>query len=190
MEHFELTQDPEGIEEPKGMQRSLFFVPNPYTTIWVSTDSPEQLDLAFWTDSRPPGHWCHRGYAEVTSSFLFATPTIWVSMDSPGHQQSRFGIFSWLKTTWTLMTPRSLLFCSKSQQYGCLQTPLDPSNQDLAFWVDSGQPGHWGLRGLVEVTLLFLFQTPTIFSLDTSDQDLTFWAESGQPGHWGLQWYA
>ena len=43
MEHFELTQDPEGIEEPKGMQRSLFFVPNPYTIIWVSTDSPEQL---------------------------------------------------------------------------------------------------------------------------------------------------
>ena len=96
----------------------------------------------------------------------------------------------WLGPRGPQRSLRALNFTLKTLQYGCLRTPLDPSNQDLAFWVDSGQPGLWGLRGLVEVTLLFLFQTPTIFSLDTSDQDLTFWAESGQPGHWGLQGYA
>ena len=64
------------------------------------------------------------GNAEVTLSFLFATPTIWVSTDSPGHQQSRFAILSWLRTTWTLITPRSLFL---------FQIPT--------IWVSTDSPG-------------------------------------------------
>ena len=135
-------------------------------------------------------------------------------MNSPGPPQSRFDILSWLRTTWTLRTPRvteghfvffvpnlynmgvyglpwtptskiwdfeltqdhldpedtegnrrSLRpFCSQPLQYGCLWTPLDPSNQDLTFWANSRPPGH---RGYVEVILPFLFQTPTIWATDS-----------------------
>ena len=94
--------------------------------------------------------------------FLFATPTIWVSMDSPGHQQSRFGIFSWLKTTWTLMTPRSLLFCSKSQQYGCLQTPLDPRSR---FGILSWLRTTWKLRTLRVCEGYFAFLVPNPYNM-------------------------
>ena len=160
----------------------------------------------------------HPGFGKVTLSFLFPTPTIWVSTDSPGPQQPRFDILSWLGTPRTLRTPRvpgghfvifvsnpcnmgvyglpwtpaikiwhfkltwdpkdtedtegtrrSLChFCFKSLQYGCLWTPLDPSNQDLTFWADLGPQGHWGHRGYPEVTLSFLFQTLTIWvSMDS-----------------------
>ena len=121
---------------------------------------------------------------------ILGNQAIWVSMNSPGPPLPRFDILSWLRTTWTLMTPRSLFFVpnpynmgvyglpwtqaikiwhfeltqdhleaedskgmrrllcfssSKPLQYGCLQTPLVTSDQDLTFWAESGQPGHWGL---------------------------------------------
>ena len=139
-----------------GKFKILSFLPT--STIWLSTDYPgpkqSRLYILSWLGTprtlrtrvcRGPSAFFVPPTILLKAEVLPVTPTIWVSIDSPGHQQSRFGIFSWLKTTWTLMTPRSLLFCSKSQQYGCLQTPLDPSNQDLAFWVDSGPPGNWGL---------------------------------------------
>ena len=37
---------------------------------------------------------------------LLQNPTMWVSTDSPGPQQSSFGILSGLRTTWALRTPR------------------------------------------------------------------------------------
>ena len=43
--------------------------------------------------------------------------------------------------------------CYKTLQYGCLRPPLDPSNQDLTFWADSGPPGRWEHRGCAEVPL-------------------------------------
>ena len=70
MEHFELTQDPEGIEAGT-------------VKIWHFELTQDHLD----TDVT-------EGMQRSLRLFLFATPTIWVSMDSPGHQQSRFGIFS------------------------------------------------------------------------------------------------
>ena len=146
----------------------FFFAPNPYN-IGVYRPKGMQRSLCLFC-SQPQQYGCQQTPLDTNSQDL----PFWADSGPPGH---------WLH--------QGHFFCSKFLQYGCLRTPLDPSNQDLAFWVDSGQPGHWGLWGLVEATLLFLFQTPTIFSLDTRfDQDLTFWAESGQPGHWGLQGYA
>ena len=77
MEHFELTQDPEGIEAgtvkiwhfeltqdqldtdvTEGMRRSLrLFCSQPlqYGCLWTPLDTSSQ-DLAFLADSRPPGH--------------------------------------------------------------------------------------------------------------------------------------
>ena len=97
---------------------------------------------------------------------LLQNPTIWVSTDSPGPQQPRFDILSWLWTPRTLRSPRvpggPFAICWKPLQYGCLRTPLDPSNQDLTFWADSGPRGHWGHQGCLEVLLQFLLETPTI----------------------------
>ena len=87
---FDLTQDHLDPEDTEGMRRSLCsFCSKPlqYGYLWTPLE-PSSQDLAIWPDSGPPGH---RGYAEVTLPFLFQTPTIWVSMDSPGPQQSRFG---------------------------------------------------------------------------------------------------
>ena len=72
---------------------------------WIPLD-PRNQNGTFWADLGHQGHWGPRGYAEVTLSFLFQTPKIWVSTDSPGPQQPRFDILSWLRTTWTLRTPR------------------------------------------------------------------------------------
>ena len=78
------------------------------------------------------GHWGHRGCAEVTFSFLFKTPTIWVFTDSPGPQQSGFDIISWLGTPRTLRTPRVyrghlVIFVSNPYNmgvYGLTRTPV------------------------------------------------------------------
>ena len=51
---------------------------------WIPLD-PGNRNGTFWADPGPQGHWGPL-HAEVTLSFLFPTPTIWVSMDSPGPQ--------------------------------------------------------------------------------------------------------
>ena len=40
---------------------------------------------------------------------------------------------------------------------------MDQISEDLAFLADSGPPGHRGHRGYAEVTLPFLFHSPTIW---------------------------
>ena len=115
--HFELTQDHLDTEDTEGNRRSLclfFSKPLQYGCLWTPLD-PHIQDLTFWADSGP---W---GYAKVTLPFLFQTPTILVSMDSPGPQQTGFDILSWLKSPRTLRTPRvpggHCHFCSKPLQY-------------------------------------------------------------------------
>ena len=68
---------------------------------WIPLD-PGNKNGTFWADSGPQGYWGHRGYAKVTLPFLFKTRTLWVFVDSPGPQQLRFIILSWLRTSWTL----------------------------------------------------------------------------------------
>ena len=97
---FDLTQDHLDPEDTEGNQRSLCpFCSKSLQYGCLQTPLEHSIqDLEIWADSRPTGHWGHRGYAVVT-------PIILVSMDSPGPQQSRFGNLSWLRTNWTLRTP-------------------------------------------------------------------------------------
>ena len=66
-------------------------------------------------------------------------------MESPGSQQSRLNILSWL--------------CSKPLWYWWVRTFLDPSIQDLMFWADL-QP--WGHRGCAKVHQ-YSYQTPMMW---------------------------
>ena len=68
--------------------------------------------------------------------------------------------------TWdprTVKTPRvcrrSLSPLTQPLPYGCLWTPLDPSNQGLTFWAGLGLQGHWGYA---KVPLSYLSQTPNM----------------------------
>ena len=135
MSHFELTWDP---EDSKGVRRSLChfcFKPLQYGCLWTPLATSNQ-DLTFWADSGPLGHWGHRGFAEVTWSFLFQTPTIWVSTDSPGSQQTRF---RWFGPWGQILGPRAL-WPQIQKSAICTQNPT--------IWVSIDLPGplnhFWG----------------------------------------------
>ena len=51
-------------------------------------------------------------------------------------------------------------FSFKPLQYGCLQTPLTPSHQDLTFWADSGYMGVYCLWTHLWVPILQSPQEP------------------------------
>ena len=67
---------------------------------------------------------------------LLQNPTIWVSTDSPGPQQPRFDILSWLWTTWKLRTPRVpggpfAIFVRNPNNMGVYRLPWTPA---IAIW--------------------------------------------------------
>ena len=145
--HFELTQDHLDTDVTEGMRRSLrLFCSQPlqYGCLWTPLDTSSQ-DLAFLADSRPPGHWWHRGHF-----FFVPNPNNMGVYRLPWTQAIKIWHFELtqdhLETEDSKGMRRLLCFSSsKPLQHGCLQTPLVTSNQDLAFWAISGQPGHWGL---------------------------------------------
>ena len=80
-----------GVYRPKGMQRShfVFFVRNPDNM---------GVNRLPWTPTVKICHFeltqDHLDTDATKVTFLFQIPTIWVSTDSPGPKQSRFGILS------------------------------------------------------------------------------------------------
>ena len=81
-------EPPRPLRTP-GVLRSLYHfchTPLQYGCLWTPLD-PTKQDLTFWADLGPQSHLGHWGCAEVPSSFLSHTPTIWASMNYHGPQQ-------------------------------------------------------------------------------------------------------
>ena len=74
------------FQDTEGVWRSLgLFVSKPHNMgVYELPWPPNNQDLKFWADSGPLWHWGHQGFGEVTWSFLFQNPSIWVSTDSTG----------------------------------------------------------------------------------------------------------
>ena len=181
--HFFFAPNPYnmGVYRPKGMQRSLCLFcsqPQQYGCQQTPLDTNSQ-DLPFWADSGPPGHWCHQGHF-----FLFQIPTIWVSTDSPGPKQSRFGILSWLRTTWTLGTLRvsgGYFAFFVPNPYNILPGHKIWSRFDILSWIRT----TWTLRTPRVCIGHFVFFVPNPYNgcnclwtpLYPSSQDSAFWAD-------------
>ena len=76
--------------------------------------------------------------------------------------------------------PMSLFhFSRKPLQYGCLWISLDPSNQELTFWADSGPNRCWTHEGVLRSLLQLCQKNQT--PLDLNIHDVTFWADLRPP---------
>ena len=178
--HLELTQDHLDTEDTEGNRRSLcLFFPNPYNMgvyglPWTPTSKIGQFEL---TQD-------HLDTDATKVTFLFQIPTIWVSTDSPGPKQSRFGILSWLRTTWTLGTLRvsgGYFAFFVPNPYNILPGHKIWSRFDILSWIRT----TWTLRTPMVCIGHFVFFVPNPYNgcnclwtpLYPSSQDSAFWAD-------------
>ena len=105
-----------------------------YGCLWTTMDTSNQ-DLTFLSWLRPAkGFWGpFQIWREIQICSTYSQiPVLWVSMDSPGHQQSGFDILSWLRTPRALRTPRVcgghlVFFVSNPYNMGVYGLPWPPA---------------------------------------------------------------